>query len=119
MKNKKIRLLMLLTLFIASPSPAVSETRASALLVSDVIDHMLLLDMVTDKDCKTRNLTDILVVGDTGPDAVYNGRGVLIKGGWSEEWKLKRCGVGVVYKVVFTADGRGGTYFAVSLKKPK
>ena len=47
------------------------------------------------------------------PDDLGNGR--VIDGSWSEVWTLDSCGTSVDYEIDFTADGRGGTFFGVSM----
>lgn len=36
-------------------------------------------------------------------------------GSWSEIWQVNACGKSHLYKIEFTPDGVGGTYFSVSL----
>jgi hypothetical protein len=71
------------------------------------------MDWGKDMVCEDRKLINTEIIEDV-TDGKYNASGVLLGGRWVEIWTIKRCGKEFFWRVVFTADGRGGTNFKIS-----
>jgi hypothetical protein len=87
------------------------ETLANSNLQFDTWQFIEIFEMGEAPNCDS-NVVDTRILEDTSGASVRGGP--LLKGGWVEEWTLDRCGERVVYRVKYTADGRGGTFIEVS-----
>ena len=94
------------------PMSVPGETLANSSLQYDTWKIMEIIDEGEAANCSDRHVVDTRILEHPSGASVRGGP--LLEGGWVEEWALDRCGERVVYRVKYTADGRGGTYFNVS-----
>jgi hypothetical protein len=81
-------------------------TTADPTLQRDVSNLVLLYDSAVAKQCKDRKIVDTAVIemrsdGHTG----------------AERWTVDQCGKVANYRVIYSPDGKGGTFFGVQPEK--
>lgn len=87
------------------------QFQASPRLQLDTWEMILALDSGADIACKDRKVVNTEVIEQ--PTGVRIKWGRMVKGRWVERWTVDRCGTRVAYRVEYTADGRGGTFFNI------
>jgi len=93
------------------------DTIGSPQLQRDTVRQLLFYDQIADKECTTRKVVNTEVI--EAPKNSRTANGVLMEGSWKERWHLDRCGSVVTYDIEFQADGKGGTYLDIPLKRPR
>ncbi len=90
------------------------ETLTLSLLQRDALNTIMMLDRAFFDDiCHHRKVVNTEVIEPPKDVRVEGGR--PLQGNWAERWTLDRCGTLVSYRIEFTFDGKGGTYFTTSL----
>ena len=91
------------------------QTLGHPILQRDTWSLMQAIDSAEDTKCKDRKVVNTEVTEK--PRDVRFERERMLQGWWEERWTVDRCGKLVPYRVRYTADGKGGTYFTVGLER--
>ena len=94
---------------------APGQTVATSLLYRDTWNMIMLLEKTSGKGCQNPKVVNTEIT-EFPKDFVLEGD-IFMKGRTVERWTLDRCGESVPYRVEYTADGKGGTYFNVRLER--
>lgn len=87
------------------------ETITLSLLQRDVLNQIMLLDRAFfDDKCHHRKVVNTEVIEPPKDVRIEGDR--PLQGNWAERWTLDRCGTLASYRIEFTLDGKGGTYFS-------
>jgi hypothetical protein len=92
--------------------PVPGQTLADYQLQGITLDFIVIYEEAASPNCQTRRMVNTEVTAITQEFQFENN--VLVAGAWIERWTIDSCGVVTAYKVTYTADGSGGTYFSIN-----
>ena len=95
--------------------PAPGQTVATPQLYQDTWNMIMMFEKTSGKGCQNPKVVNTEIM-ELPKDFVLEGN-IFMKGRVLERWTLDRCGESVPYRVEYTADGKGGTYFHVRLER--
>ncbi len=93
------------------PVPVTGSTSASPRLKADTADFVIMYAKAKTNCPKVDSIVTELLQAD--PSAKSNSAGMLVEGKIEERWTAMLCAQEAKFRITFTPDGNGGTYFGV------
>ncbi len=85
---------------------------ASALLKADTFEAVSAMAMATAK-CRSVDAVETNIV-DVSQDYQVSQTGLWLKGAVQERWIVTLCDQRLPYRIIFSPDGKGGTYMRIA-----
>ena len=92
--------------------PLKGESIASPQLQYDSMMAVISIASQYNKRCQSYSIADTKLVHGIKDGKVKGNR--YIEGYWQEAWIVNRCSQQVVVPILFTLDGKGGTYYSIN-----
>ncbi len=98
--------------------PLPGETIAEPLLQRDLLIPVVATAAQYNKKCQSYSVSNTKLVA-LKVDEKHVKKGRYLNGAWVEVWTVDRCNTQVLVPIKFTLDGKGGTYYAISMPDVK